>query len=457
MAIYYIKPAADGGNDSNDGLSYNTALATFNAAEAKVTAGDIVRIAPGRYRQTHTCTTSGSSGNPITFYGDVSGVYTDQVGGEISITGSDDDINITRSNGISVNSRSYRFFIGIVVDLCSANGIDINNGNYTTIEDCNFNCTGDDGIGIVSGTNLTVRRCNFTLQQNAGINISNGSAIDNAAHVIENIKTLMVRNFGVRINNVGGVIVRDSTINGADRGVHLTSTLSGTATKINVYDCIFVGNDMAVQASTSGDLLENFNNFYGNHGDRTNVAVGANSNTYPPLFRMPRLLAGHRLEDSWAELSSYSPLRNMTGSNAGSTDFFGLSRPATASKHNPGAIQYVDFRRDTANVYNGGESSVCVADAGEVPFILQVEAGKQMTLSFRVKWEANYAGTAPQLIVREPGQSDRTATASGSAGTWVNISLTFTPAWSWVSVALKSNNTATSGSYAIYFDKEAAA
>ena len=69
MATYYV--SATTGNDSNAGTAVGTAVATIGAAENKATtAGDIVYIAPGTYRETVTHGYSGTAANRIYFIGD---------------------------------------------------------------------------------------------------------------------------------------------------------------------------------------------------------------------------------------------------------------------------------------------------------------------------------------------------------------------------------------------------
>ena len=78
MATYYIKPAANGGSDSNNGLSPSTAWATVGkalSASPGLSAGDIVYVAPGTYRESLSghreyLGNSGTEGNPIQIKGD---------------------------------------------------------------------------------------------------------------------------------------------------------------------------------------------------------------------------------------------------------------------------------------------------------------------------------------------------------------------------------------------------
>jgi len=69
MATYYV--SATTGNDSNNGTTIALAKATIGAGEDLATsAGDIVYIAPGTYRETITHGYSGTQANRIYFIGD---------------------------------------------------------------------------------------------------------------------------------------------------------------------------------------------------------------------------------------------------------------------------------------------------------------------------------------------------------------------------------------------------
>ena len=58
------------------------------------------------------------------------------------------------------------------------------------------------------------------------------------------------------------------------------------------------------------------------------------------------------------------------------------------------------------------------------------------------------------MTIRQPGQTATTVTDSGGAAGWNLLTTTLTPAAlpGWVVIELASNNTATSGSYGVYFD-----
>ncbi len=97
--------------------------------------------------------------------------------------------------------------------------------------------------------------------------------------------------------------------------------------------------------------------------------------------------------------------------------------------------------------------SIKLDDAGDVELFVPVD-GTEITISVDTLRSVGYAGTLPQMIIRQPGQSDRTTTDTGSADQWNELSDTFTPdaGTEFVIVILRSLNTATVGSYAVFFN-----
>ena len=74
LRTLYVAPT---GNDGNDGLTPASALRTVQRAADLAQAGDLVRVAPGRYHEAVTVPRSGSTTQPIVFRGDGSGVVLD--------------------------------------------------------------------------------------------------------------------------------------------------------------------------------------------------------------------------------------------------------------------------------------------------------------------------------------------------------------------------------------------
>jgi hypothetical protein len=329
-----------------------------------------------------------------------------------------------------------------------------NSDNYV-IEDCVFDLmNGENGmtISLLSALTATVRRCIFIGSRNSvGINISAASEQNYSGVDIENC-LFIGGNVHIQTNRVYGLTINNCTFIGScDSSIYNLTVLSGGS--YYVYHCTFHGTDMyAIEADTSGDIVEDYNNFWGCWQDRLNVSTGSNSTAYPPIFDMPRLLDGFRLpQQFFGELSERSTLL-LAGSGETASDLFGQTKPATAAKSAWGAIQPRNYVREGTTVY-AGSSALKIPDAGDVSFFVPVD-GTEITISVQVYREANYAGTNPRMIIKEPGQSDRTTTDAASSGQWNELTDTFTPngGAGFVEVVLRSLNTATSGSYAVFFD-----
>ena len=154
------------------------------------------------------------------------------------------------------------------------------------------------------------------------------------------------------------------------------------------------------------------------------------------------------------EPAPYSPVRALAGTSMSSEDFYGMARPATDSKKSYGAIQYTDVSRDTTTTYDSSTASIKLSDAGRHQMWLKLPpTQRQHNLSCYIYREADYAGTAPQVSVYHPS-GNHTYTDSGSASAWNELSGTFSPdsVPQYVVIELVSNNTATSGNYAVYFE-----
>lgn len=457
-----------GGNDAWDGLSWATRKLTLNGVEnTPVVAGDVVYVAPGVYRELLTCDVSGAAGSPIVYIGDVSGENTDGVGGTVRITGSDDDQTATRANCITAPARSYRTFRGFSFDTTTSHPIDTtgNGGTNWIIEDCKFqngvaatrliNCAGSAQL------NWTIRRCDFLILQSTmyAIYFTHTATVSNCGHVVENC-VMSGGAGGVASNRIGGITVRNCQLliasNG--RGVYIVTALAGGQV-VTVNNCLIAGNSIGLQAQVLGEIVENYNALYANATARTLVAVGANSNTYPPLFNLGILHAGASQVSGFrfppplfGQLSQWSPVRALTDTGAATEDILGLTRPVTAGKRSWGAVQFVDMLRDATTVH-AGTASMKFADAGRQQIYVPTTAISTV-FSVYVYREANYAGVNPGMIIKQPGQADVVVTDAGGAGAWNQLTTTLTPAAlpPYVVVEFVSENTAAAGAYACYFD-----
>ena len=149
-------------------------------------------------------------------------------------------------------------------------------------------------------------------------------------------------------------------------------------------------------------------------------------------------------------------MRAIAGTGELSTDLFGIARPATAAKCSWGAIQFQDVERETTTVYDASTASIKFTDAGRHQIWVPVTA-TETTISVYCYREADYAGTNPQMVIKQPAQADRTTTDAAAASQWNELTDTFTPAADppYVIVELVSNNTdaASAATNDAFFDK----
>ncbi len=459
MATRYVGP---GGNDGNSGLTWALRKLTLNGVEdTPVVANDVVYIGPGVYRERLIVDVSGGAGTEIIYIGDVSGEHTDGVGGLVRVTGSDNDQTAVRTQCINISDKDYRIFRGMCFDLVSNFLIISTNGSTDiTIEDCFFQCTVDRMISVDgTSTDWTIRRC---ILHSGGhgvpaIMFSNGVTVSNTGHLIENC-LLLDTGVGIRFTRIGGAVIRNCAfIAQKNIGIHINQALAVGQT-LDVENCYIVSQNAAMQATVLGEIIEDYNSFFANTTDRTNVAVGGNSLTYPPLFLPPLLhsgagqISGFKFPWWFGELSEWSQIRAITGSNEPTEELRGIARPVTASKNSWGPCQFFDMERETGTVRTGS-SSIVLHDAGRHQIWVPVTA-TSTTIKIYVYREANYAGNLPQMIIKQPGQADDVTTDVGGAGGWNLLTTTLVPAADppYVVVELVSRNTAVALAYETFFD-----
>lgn len=397
----------------------------------------------------------------IKFIADISGHLTDGVGGAVRITGSDDDLVATRANAITATSKNGRTFRGFTFDTTTAAVVTLlTSCSNWILEDCHFNPLGANASQLSiagSGTNNTVRRCVLLGARAQNMIFTHSATTENSGHLVEAcIVGFIPASNGIAMSRVGGVLIRDCLIVACENGIRVTTALAtGQTTSVrncNINSCT-VGVMAITAAATNEEITENYNSFWGCNTMRTLVSTGSNSDEKPPLYEPPMLLAGLQYPWNPFALSQWSPVRALAGLGQSAVDLYGLTRPVTASKRSRGPIQFADESRETTITRTGGVA-LKLADAGTLLLFEVLVTAVSTTISVYVRWEADYAGTKPRMVIRQNGQADITVTATGSAGSWEQLTHTFTPAASpgWLHVFLVSSNTATTGSYAAYAD-----
>lgn len=456
MTIRYVGP---GGSDGNDGLSWANRKLTLNGVEdTPVVAGDIIYVGPGTYRELLTLDVSGSDGNQIEYVADSIGIYTDGVGGEVRISGSNDDKTSSRSYCITFGGHDYRTFRGFRLDLASQMPINMLTAGSTgiIIEDCSilgYVSGGDVGAYIVpsSGNTITFRRC-YISGYDYGVRIVAG-ALTSTNYLFENCFFTYTGTYAVRSDYTYGMTFKNCTfqsVETSDFAIYVINVTTGN--NVYVYNCVF--DHARLGATSTGVIVEDYGIMSSSIGSpMLNVTPGANF-VYRNLFRKPSLLyEGFYFPNDFMDYLSISPLKLYgCGQSPPADDFFGITRPTTDSKKTRGAIQIPFLSRETTTIPSGETESIKMPDAGSHQIIIPI-TGNKMRFSVKVYREANYSGTNPQIIIQQPGQSNYTVTDIGSSGTWNTLAISITPADfpTWVAMEIRSNNEATSGNYATYW------
>ena len=282
-----IRYCGKGGDDAATGLTWALRKLTLNGVEdTPIVAGDTCYVGPGTYRERLIADVAGGAATIITYIGDYSGDNTDGVGGVVRITGSDDDLVGTRANAIYINNN-YRTFRGFHVDLGTGQTVYVNGKTNTILDQMYFGSGAVDGLYMSAGaTAATVTNSYFNhgmAGSAAAIQFINGAGEADAASVIENC-IFTGCHYGILSHEVGGITIRNCTIYGSVFAINVLTALPGGYTPITVNNSIIYGNYDGLRAQVAGEIIENYNSVSNNATARTNVAVGANSNTYPPLF-----------------------------------------------------------------------------------------------------------------------------------------------------------------------------
>lgn len=462
MTTYFV---GIGGSDAANGLTWANRKLTLNGAEdVPVAAGDTVYVGPGTYRETLTVDVSGTSGNIITYIGDLSGENTDGIGGLVRITGSNDDLDSSRADCINMG-HSFRTFRGFTMDLPADNHITFFSDTAQSdvvFEDLFLQSTGsgstDASINITGDGNHTdfiIRRCVISGASYGIFFIQDTSAYADANHLVENCIIANCISDGIRLELVGGVTIKNCTFRGmGDDGIDVAITAgTGAGQFTTVENCIIMNCDgSGVEGATTGDIIEDYNTFFHNNNNRTNVATGANSDTIKPTFNPNLFLDGFIFGSTHVNPSDFSGMRAIAGTSEPSDDLLGVTRPTVSAKKSRGAIQYHDIIRETGTV-ESGSVSMSLPDASRMQLKIPVTA-VSTTFTVQARRETNYAGTLPQMIIKQPGVADDATVDTGSVNVWNELTTTLTPSanTTYLIMELVSNNTATTGDFATFFD-----
>lgn len=291
MTTYYVRKT---GSDAAAGTSAGAAWLTIDHAANTVAAGDTVYIGAGVYRELVTMDTSGSSGNVISYIGDVDGAQTGDPG-LVIICAWDDDLQWgapQRTSCLNINAK--QFLTWRYVAFLGSDGtfpVLSNTADNVAFEGLTFDRCVIEGNGVDAALYLN---CNAALTPTtAGLTVRNcvlhgtlSLEVDENVTAETNLKATIEHNliFGLssyciyfRRNtastyDVGGLIIRGNTLMYAGGACAIQFTGSGSVNfPTYMQDNISVGCVyMAVGSSlTAGAILSLGGNLAYQHGSTT--------------------------------------------------------------------------------------------------------------------------------------------------------------------------------------------
>ena len=478
------------GNDANNGLGPDASHAsnkpfktlTFALGATGIASGDTLYLSPaGPFRE--TCQVAMASAVAETLViGDYANAQGFKTSGAVAVapgpviwtayTTNDK----TAPSGTSLfvpNSRDFLTFRNIMFvagtaspSLIQANSVTSTNITFT---DCAFLQTPTSNVNPISvamatgvAANWLFDRCHFLLRSPPLFTLPTIAGADYDANIVfrncviqSSQGAISVTASGALANKGGGVVIRNCLIMSASGGFATLSANNSTTIPCSIVNSVVMSATTCLSAQTLGQITENYNLLL--MGTRTNVTAGANSindNSYAGLihFGQERIWGG--LIRQFGEPMAGSPLLGF--GNDGSqtaTDLRGTGRirpaglgAAGSQLAAAGALERDNsFVTDASPIGSGG-SAIKNTGPGYAEFVVPVPA-RAITISCKVKWDATYAGTKPQLQIDANGRngvSAETITATVAATNIETLTLTpFTPskAGDYVRVRVISNDT----------------
>ena len=396
---------------------------------------------------------------PVYLIADVSGVNTDGVGGVIRVTGSNDD---TATPGL--RGRNIGIY-ALIHDYWHIRGFTVTTTQNAFFSDqCDMICI-EDAVGVdndrsllyaVDSTRNILRRAISLGAYSAPIfEINQTGPISNSQCLGEDLYAYSGQ--GAWVHDVGGVTVKNMTMGFAnDYALLVPGMQVGNAVFLHDSLIHYCWGTAAVEAAALGEIIENMNNFWQNTADRNaNVAnTGGVDTIHCHLPALPLLTGRSRNPMLFFSPSQWDATRNAAGQYPANMDLFGVHNEVAQTRRSWGAMHNYAVYRSTTQTYGSFTGSLYMEDAMEQQFVYNVQPEVTYRVTVQVYTESNYTGNNPQMVIRQPGQTDVTATTTGAKGTWEQLSATFTTGADvdWISVAIRSRNTATLPSFGVYWN-----
>jgi len=438
MTIYYVKPSGD---DTDTGLSEENAFATVTKGmQTASSAGDIVYIAPGTYREILAMLYSGALGNPISFIGDTECHYfTDENPGYIRITGCDADETPSYSTGsyptiIACNSKNYLVFENIVVDgtatgIVNGRGIHLlgtgnicNNciaivalyGFYGTATSTCTNCFSTSLYPFITGT---CREC-VAVGGNSGIYratayncISIGAVAGGYESVLHNC-TIIGSYYGSRVTTAGN----SQTLNNC---LFISCYLSiyGDSTNTTINKCTSFCSSYAAYGTSTIDLLpiDEITSVYDYNIGRASYTTGT-ATIGKHMGYVDTLKLVEKIASAFRFNLNYQTNDGDDTLVVGDYDILGHPRRLGDGTIDTGAIEFTKKEPEWTN-YKTTMPAIKISRKGMETIQFPVKAGVPKTITAWTKFFLDGGTDKPQLIATATGDTD-TATAIGGSATY---------------------------------------
>jgi hypothetical protein len=348
MATYYVKPAAQGGNNSLAGTSPATAWATVAYAltsSSGFASGDTLYIAPGVYTDTITVTMP----NPTVETNIIGDPTASQFSGFTA-----DPVVITNYNAtlagsgytgniITATTKNFLHFQNIKFAVDNNRAMVMTTCTNLKLTKCSFiaRFANNDIITLTSpastAVNLTVNKCVF-LGGNNSLNIT-GQSVADSSTVIDSI-FINPANTSMFLNNVQ-VAIYNSIITGASYGVlQQPGSLTFPTT---VRNSLLFGNLVDLQCVTVNNaIVENYNRLL-SPTPRANVANNLTSSIVGDIgvdFFESLLWGQNNLQPFTSYASSpNASFGNATGAPA--TDIYGVTWTGTSPDTGAGTYRVI--------------------------------------------------------------------------------------------------------------------
>jgi len=485
MTTYYVR--ASMGNDGNTGLSPAQAWLTIDKAANEVAAADTVYIGSGVYRELVTMDTSGTSGNEISFIGDIDGVQTGDPGPVIITAHDSEYAGAARAACLDMVDKEFiiwQYVIFVDGTTAAVWSATVSNLAFEGCEllDCVFYagpaCTYDavqidvNTGATPAGNGLQIERCFFSGQcriyhdNNAAAHVNlkwnikncvftSNAGCSTAKHAI------LLSGSTSDTYSIGGIDIVNCTFTSFSYGVHGYRYLKDTTNQVRVLNCILCngGRGIGETTCTNNAMYEDYN-FVHNiisliSGDVQQGGNSAEGKSAPLMGGMADLMFYNKL--GWSPWKPWELMAFQDGSYetpgvgfgsaayAPADDIYGNPRPMRRGD-DVGAIEARARGQDETGTVRTDSHSMAIKGAGYHDMHLPVDAALT-TVSVYARYDGNYTGSLPKLEILEiPGVADQSDIQTGASGSWEALSCAFTPTSAgYVRVRLLSQDTSADG------------